>query len=97
MTSPLETRRDELCARLTRGYAWFVAHGYEPTTATGVDAVDGDRKAEKAEADELTLAAGHMPADLPADRLRRVLALVREATPEEATAALALVRASHGR
>ncbi|MBP9897774.1 MAG: hypothetical protein KBF28_05335 [Gemmatimonadales bacterium] len=46
----LETRRAALEARLTRGYAWFVAHGYEPTTATGVDAVDGDRKAEKAEA-----------------------------------------------
>lgn len=49
------------------------------------------------EADELTLAAGHLPADLPPDRLRRVLALVREATPDEAAAALALVRASHGR
>lgn len=59
MTSPLETRRDELCARLTRGYAWFVAHGYEPTTATGVDAVDGDRKAEKAEAVWLELLASY--------------------------------------
>lgn len=46
----LETRRDELEARLTRGYAWFVAHGYEPTTATGVDAVDGDKRAERFEA-----------------------------------------------
>lgn len=53
----LEERRDELCARLTRGYAWFCAHGYEPTTATGVDAVDGDRKAEKAEAVWLELLA----------------------------------------
>jgi hypothetical protein len=34
-----------------------------------------------------------LPADLPPDRLRRVLALVREATPDEVAAALARVRA----
>lgn len=37
-STDLATRRAELEARLTRGYAWFVAHGYEPTTATGVNA-----------------------------------------------------------
>lgn len=49
------------------------------------------------EADALLLAAGHLPTGIPADRLLEVIALVREATPGEATAALALVRAAHGR
>ncbi len=46
----LATRRAALVERLDRGYAWFCAHGYEPSSATGVDAVDGDKRAEKAEA-----------------------------------------------
>ncbi len=58
--SALESRRAALEARLTRGYAWFCAHGYEPSTASGVDAVDGDRQAEKAEATWLELLREYM-------------------------------------
>lgn len=84
--TPLETRRDELQARLTRGFAWFVAHGYEPSTATGVDAVDGDKRAEKAEAVWLELLREYMA----------VCDMLQAAQPEQAALFAAPRRAELG-